>query len=265
MNAIYENKKDDLHCRDTKYSDKALVCLPHLHYHIELALVHSGRSRLHVDTQIYDVEAGDIFIVFPNQVHSIETLKKEDYILFIVNPDIISELTKQFTSCVPTSNLIKGAARDKELCLIAERISELYLADTPYRNEMIRGYLLAFFGKLLGMTEVEDVQSKGADMLGTIINYCVENSCRPLTLGVLEKELHISKYYVSHIMNSKLHMGFNDYVNSIRVSNACKYLTRTDKSITEISDLVGFNTLRTFNRAFAKQLGMTPSQYRAGK
>ena len=60
-------------------------------------------------------------------------------------------------------------------------------------------------------------------------------------------------------------MGFNDYINSIRVSNACKYLTKSDRSVTEISDLVGFNTMRTFNRAFQKQMGMTPSEYRAKK
>lgn len=265
MKAIYENKKDDLHCRDTKYCDKALICLPHLHYHIELALVHSGKSRLHVDTETYDVDGGDVFIVFPNQVHSIETLEKENYILLIVNPDIISELTKAFTSSVPVSNIIKGAAKDEELGRLAERISELYRADVPYRNEMIRGYLLAFFGRLLGMTEVRDIRSKESDMLGTILNFCIDNASRPLTLDVLERELHISKYHISHVMNSRLHMGFNDYVNSIRVSNACKYLAKTDKSVTEISDLVGFNTMRTFNRAFFKQLGMTPSQYRAGK
>lgn len=67
------------------------------------------------------------------------------------------------------------------------------------------------------------------------------------------------------MMSSKLNMGFNDYVNSLRVSNACKYLRKTDKSITEISNIVGFNTLRTFNRAFRKQLGITPSEYRTKK
>ena len=63
-------------------------------------------------------------------------------------------------------------------------------------------------------------------------------------------------------MSSKLHIGFNDYINSLRVSNACKHLLNSDRSVTEISEIVGFNTLRTFNRAFFKQMGVTPSQYR---
>jgi AraC-like DNA-binding protein len=78
----------------------------------------------------------------------------------------------------------------------------------------------------------------------------------------LERDLHISKYYISHVMSQKLNIGFNDYVNSLRISSACRLLRKSDRSITEISELVGFNTLRTFNRAFFKQMGVTPSDYR---
>jgi YesN/AraC family two-component response regulator len=115
------------------------------------------------------------------------------------------------------------------------------------------------------MASFKKINTEDIHAIGSVMNYCIAHHTENLSLDVLEKKLHINKYYISHIMNQKLNMGFNDYVISIRVSNACKYLTRTDKSITKISDLVGFNTLRTFNRAFAKQLGMTPSQYRAGK
>ena len=265
MNTFYQNKLYDFYCRDSEYSNKTLGYTSHLHYHIELALVKSGKTRVTVDTEAYQVEAGDIFVVFPNQVHRFETVEREKYILMIVNPDIISEFLKHFTAAVPISNLIKGAARDKELLSLAEKISDVYRSDINFKDEILRGYLLAFFGKLINLIELKDIQSKESNALGVILNYCINNSSRFLSLDVLEKELHISKYYISHVMNSKLHMGFNDYINSIRVSNACKYLTKTDKSITEISDLVGFNTIRTFNRAFFKQIGVTPSEYRARK
>jgi YesN/AraC family two-component response regulator len=97
------------------------------------------------------------------------------------------------------------------------------------------------------------------------MNYCNSHSDEDLSLRVLERELHLNKYYISHVMNSKLHIGLNDYVNSLRVSNACKWLVKSNRTITEISDEVGFNTLRTFNRAFVKQTGMTPSEYRRSK
>ena len=129
----------------------------------------------------------------------------------------------------------------------------------------MRGYLLAFFGILIQKLPVKEIQAKESNVLGVILNYCINNADKPLSLDILEKELHISKYYISHTMSNKLKMGFNDYINSIRVSNACKYLNKTNKSITEISDIVGFNTMRTFNRAFIKHMGMTPSEYRDKK
>ena len=259
----YENKRDDFYLRNSDFSQKTLGYTSHLHYHIELTFVKSGQTKVTVDSTVYDLEAGDVMVIFPNQIHRFDTMEREKYILMIVNPDTLSELTKYFISSVPTSNLIKGGARDAELSSLAEKISEAYYSDEKYRDTIVRGYLLAFFGKLLQRLDLKAVHSKEYNVLGAILNYCINKSDKPLSLDLLERELHISKYYISHIMSSKLHMGFNDYINSLRVSNACKYLKKTDKSITEISDLVGFNTLRTFNRAFFKQMQMTPSEYRA--
>ena len=46
---------------------------------------------------------------------------------------------------------------------------------------------------------------------------------------------------------------------------ACRYLSQTEQSVTEISEAVGFSTLRTFNRAFLRHAGATPSAYRKNK
>ncbi len=265
MAEFYEKNKKDLYCRDSAFTGKTLGFTSHLHYSVELALVKSGRTRVTIDSKIYEVEGGDVIIVFPNQVHGFDTVEREKYILLIVNPDIISEFAPMLISGVPISNVIKGGAQDVELSMLAEKISQAYYGEEQYREQVLRGYLLAFFGKLLQKLEIRTVESKESNVLGVILNYCINNSDRPLSLDVLEHDLHISKYYISHTISSKLHMGFNDYINSIRISNACKYLLKTDRSMTEISDLVGFNTMRTFNRAFQKRMGVTPTQYRMEK
>ncbi|MGM9683082.1 MAG: helix-turn-helix domain-containing protein [Eubacteriales bacterium] len=262
MNFYYQNLKYDFYCRDTRFSGNTLGIVPHLHFHVELAILFEGKTRISVDTDTFEVEAGDAFVIFPNQVHRYETLEREKYILLIVNPEIISEFSGIFTSSLPVSNKIPGAANDKELRELMFKISDAYRSDEAYRDVVLRGYLLAFFGKLFGKIDLKDFKSREIHVLGTIMNYCMNNFDRDLSLDTLEKELHLSKYYISHVISNKLNIGFNDYVNSLRVSNACKYLLKTDKSITEISEIVGFNTLRTFNRAFQKQMGITPSDYR---
>lgn len=261
---FYENRKVDFYCRDSQHTSRPLGIAAHLHYHIELAYILDGQTRITVDTESFVVKKGDIFIVFPNQVHRFETIDREKYILFIVNPDIIPEFSKLLISKLPTSNVINNIPDDSEIVSLMYRIAELQYSDETYKDILLHGYLLTFFSKLFQKMEFRDTESRDIHVLGMILNYCTNNFSRDLSLSVLEKELHISKYYISHIISNKLKIGFNDYINSLRISNACKYLTKTDKSITEISETVGFNTLRTFNRAFQKQMGITPSAYRAG-
>jgi len=265
MAAFYENRNADIYCRDTRFNSKTMGYISHLHYHIELGFVFEGHTKTTIDSKVYDVHGGDVIIAFSNQIHQHETIEREKYILLVVNPDIMPELTSFFTSSVPVSNLVSGAANDEELRDLILKISDTYHSDMLFKDAVLRGYLLTFFGRLLQKMELKDIQSRDYHVLGMIMNYCTANSAKPLSLATLEKDLHISKYYISHLMGSKLQIGFNDYINSLRVSAACKYLLKSDKSITEISEAVGFNTLRTFNRAFLKQMKMTPSEYRSHK
>ena len=261
MRVVYEQRSDDFYCRDVRAGGLTLGYIPHLHAQIELAFVTAGKTRAWIDNHVYEIGAGDVIIVFPNQVHRFETVAHEQYVLLKFNPDILPELINSFAK-VPVSNLLAGAANEPHLIALIDSICEAYGEEAPYKDQILHGYLLSFLGHLLRRMTLEDAQIYDYHVLGKILNYCIGHSAEDLSLATLERELHISKYYISHMMSSKLHMGFNDYVNSLRVSNACKLLRKTDLSITEISERVGFNTIRTFNRAFSKQIGRTPREYR---
>ena len=265
MQAIYENRNQELYCRDSRLDGGTLGYRSHLHFQIELALIFEGRTKITVDSEEYDACGGDAFIVFPNQIHTFVTVQRENYILLKVNPELVPELLPQFTSFIPRQSLIKGGAEDRELRELIEKISDTYHGEEPFKDTVLRGLLLVFFSKLLQRLELTDAQSGDYHVVGNIMNYCNQNYHKPLSLNILSRDLHLNKYYISHIMSNKLNIGFNDYINSLRVSNACKMLVKTDSTVTEISEAVGFNTLRTFNRAFSKQMGCTPSQYRQRK
>ena len=268
MELTYERRDKNFYCSDGRCEPHALAYPAHLHYHIEMGLVFDGKTELRVDSRSYCLERGDLFITFPNQVHEYKTLEKEHRILFIFNPDILPQLSKQFLTTLPCTNVIKNAMNDAEINALMNKIADIHGSDISNKELIIQGYLMALFGHIFNRIEIYDSQSQNlqdAKILGLILKYCSQNYDQPLTLSVLERELHVSKFYISHTLSSKLNIGFNDYINSLRISQACKYLMDSDRSVTEISELVGFNTLRTFNRAFIKNLGVTPTQYRAGK
>jgi AraC-like DNA-binding protein len=261
MKPLYENRQLDFYFRDD--AESPLQCNAHLHYHLELLCLLGGETHAYVDSCEYRLEAGDIFLVFPNQIHRFESFEKENYLLFIINPDMMPELCRLFTNALPLSNVVRGAAQDPALleCLRAMAESQS-MEDNPYRDVVLKGQMLSFFGGLLHRMDLTKPREGDSQSLKAVVRYCSQNFTKELSLEILERELHISKYYISHLFSHKLNMRFNDYVNSLRISDACRYLRHDSRSVTEISELVGFATLRTFNRAFIKQIGMTPSQYR---
>ena len=260
----YETKTEDYYCirRDEKSRGK-LHCRPHLHYHIEFGIFKEGSTAFFVDSVEYRLEPGDIFIAFPNQIHRYDSVDFEQYDLIIANPDTMPELSSVFGSCVPKSAVLKKCEHTEHLSeLIGEICRANVNADAQYRELVLKGYMLSFFGELLSVMELSDTKLGDSHALKSVVNYCTKNFSKELSLSILENELHISKYYISHLFSNKLMVRFNDYINSLRISEACRRLRRSDDTVTEISEAVGFGTLRTFNRAFTKQMGMSPSEYK---
>lgn len=84
-----------------------------------------------------------------------------------------------------------------------------------------------------------------------------------LTLADLAAAARAKPFYVGQALNQGRGESFFDYVNRLRISEAQARLTSSDASILEIAFEVGFNAKSTFNAAFRKGVGMTPSQWRA--
>lgn len=267
MRAPYEKISGDFYARSDNNGSVTLACAAHLHYHVEIAYIEEGEVKAFVDSESYLLSAGDLLVVFPNRIHRFECSGKEKYKLFIINPDRIPDLTYKINHETAQNPVIKSAAQNKRLMSLINILSETEIIWSYKDNDIseavvMKGYLLAFFGELLGMMPMSKNRSDDSHAIRSILDYCSQNFKQDISLSSLQEEIHLSKYYISHLFGEKLGVSFNEYINSLRVSEACRHLRLGEMSITEISEMSGFGTLRTFNRAFQKQMGMSPSQYR---
>lgn len=83
-----------------------------------------------------------------------------------------------------------------------------------------------------------------------------------LTLRILAETCHITTHQASAAINLCAGSNFYDWVNGYRIKAACKALTGTSQSVSDICYEVGFNSKSTFHTAFRKLLGCTPTEYR---
>ena len=259
----YEHRKKDIYTWGS-LTQPLEYRTPHMHRELEIILYHGGSTAAYVDSVRYDLKPGDVFVTFPNQIHSYETFAPENYRLFLIKSDLVPELSDAFELLAPASAVIPRIANEPRIRVLSDALAELCKApdDRPYRSALIHGYLLAFLSELISRMNVNEVPRTDSDALRSIVSFCSKNYCQDLSLTTLEENLHLNKYYISHLFSSKLGLRFNDYINSLRISEACRQLLNSDDSITSICDRVGFNTLRTFNRAFMKQMNVSPSDYR---
>ncbi len=83
-----------------------------------------------------------------------------------------------------------------------------------------------------------------------------------LTLQSLASQLDLKPAKLSVAINTKNGTNFHEYINRYRVEAVKKELNNTAEQIIIIAYRNGFNSKSTFNSAFKKMTGITPSQYR---
>ncbi|MBE6583932.1 MAG: helix-turn-helix domain-containing protein [Ruminococcaceae bacterium] len=266
MKIQYETRLIDFSVRDASKVGGALGFGPHLHKHLEIVYMISGATRANVDTEVYTVESGDLLVVFPNKIHSYSDLQPSNkYILFFIDPYAIPDFSQKFLTMDAKSSLIKHADKNERMVPVIKALASYSEYPPDYKHLLLKGYLLSFCAEFMGMMDLNYTKSDEHQAMKTIVAYCSQNFTKELSLSVLEKELHLSKYYISHLFGDILNVKFTDYINSLRISEACRLLRATDHSITDIASMSGFGTLRTFNRAFIKRIGVSPTAYRRSK
>lgn len=84
-----------------------------------------------------------------------------------------------------------------------------------------------------------------------------------LTLSGLADQLAVPQRELSELINSQFKMHFFDFVNKYRIESA-KSLLQNNRAISviEVLNTVGFNSKSSFNTAFKKHTGQTPTGYR---
>ena len=100
------------------------------------------------------------------------------------------------------------------------------------------------------------------DKIGKAISFIRDNFNSEISRDGLAAHLDLSPNYFGKLFTEYTGMKMNDFITDLRINEATRLLRNTGEQIIDIAFAVGFNNLRTFNRAFYKCVGMTPRQYR---
>lgn len=105
----------------------------------------------------------------------------------------------------------------------------------------------------------ELAQSSIAELIAA---YLAENVYASLTLSDICRRFYMGKSHLSKLFCEQMGISPIEYFARLKTAEAKKLLAREDLAVTAISDMLGYSTIHNFSRAFKREVGISPSEYR---
>lgn len=258
MNPFYENKESPL-----QISPSLNMEFPeHLHRHTEILFVREGSIRVNIMGQSKELKKGDCAVIFPQKIHSYHSPCNCLSWLLIFGNSLAGSYLHSLQEYSPAAPFLPADSLHGDVALAFERLHE-FSGDISGKISLCSAWIQVLLANIMPLLSLQkENQPESMDLTHRLVHYVMEHFQEPLTLEILAKELHVNKYYLSHIFSGRLHMNFREYLNRIRLEYAMQLIRSTGKSLTSVWEDAGFNSQRSFNRVFQETMGMTPLEYR---
>lgn len=237
----------------------------HWHTSIEIFAVMDGHLEFFMNKEEYPLKAGEQLIINSNEIHSIHAAER--------NKTVVLQIPlKQFENYFTAQRFIRFRSQDADadgkLASLIKKLYKVYTArDTGYefRTMSLFYEIMYMLVKNYRLTEVHEKEirhSRKLDTLSKITTYMREHYTEELKLSEMANLFGYSDAYLSRMFKKYAKINFKAYLQEIRMSYACRELTNTEKTVSQIALDNGFASSRAFSREFQKKYGRLPSEVR---
>ena len=113
---------------------------------------------------------------------------------------------------------------------------------------------------------VEKNQQTASDSIKSVIKqaviYVQEHFEEDLSLSSLSSQFHVESSYFSKMFRKETGENLMLFICRKRMEKAVEYMKNTERNLTEIAFMVGYDDYTYFNKVFKKMMGISPREYR---
>lgn len=124
----------------------------------------------------------------------------------------------------------------------------------------IKSMLIRLANELADTFDNEKVSPSFA--LSKATQYIHEHFAEDLSLETIARKVYLSPHYLSMLFSKHNGYGINKYIKQVRMEKAQDLLRKTNLSINEISQMVGYSSSSYFCKSFFRDFEMTPENFR---
>jgi two-component system response regulator YesN len=144
-----------------------------------------------------------------------------------------------------------------------ETLKDIYNnIDLCSTREDFRNLLISMCNFICMVCRPGNDASTGNQTVDRIISYIQENYQKDIYLDLLADIFKMSPIYLSKIFKDYSGINFSDFLNQFRLKKARDFLKQSDIKVKDLSAQIGFKNVNTFIKAFKKNFGISPGEYR---
>jgi AraC-like DNA-binding protein/quercetin dioxygenase-like cupin family protein len=243
----------------------------HSHPYPSLIYVISGEGECRDDEGSSRLSSNSVILLKEGQQHQLIDLPGKSMVVFVVYfSQNVAEMNRMFLE--PLSHLNFVLKLPEYAAHQARRFLRQMLHEQdshPLQYERSLQLHLALFLLLVyrygvpeesksGMAEVSGSEDRVRKVLASVADRFYE----PHSLATVSQVADLSQRHFTSLCRKISGTSFNDYLSTLRITEAKRLLLETDMSILVVAFTVGFEELSTFYRVFKRISGTTPKQFR---
>lgn len=252
----------------------------HWHMEIEITLILEGILEYQANgTKIFLKEGESIFIN-AGTLHSAKAEKGSSchYLAFILDPILIygyknslidQKYINPLTASTEAPFYILKPSRQKEQTFIRLlfRLWKVWKSRQDCRELHIGALLMELWAQLYSILEPQNAvhpKAVSADILRLkqALSFIHAHYTDSLTLKEIADSCTVSKSECCHLFQRTLNQSPFSYLLSYRIQKSLPLLMEQTRTITEISEQLGFCSASYFSELFKRHMGFTPREYR---
>ena len=252
-----------------------------LHWHEEMEFIYvvNGIGIVTVQKQRYLLHSGDLIVIAPEIIHSIEQYKDAtmEYFNLLFKLPLLansigdccyetylkpfSDYTKVLPNFLPAGNELNNLLTPYILNLIENRKKSYSGYELMVKSNLYAiMYHLNQYATLSTITQ-KQLQSN-YEKIKILLQYLKENYHEPISIKDAANLCHFSESHFMKLFKNLTGSGFTQYLKNYRLEIAAKQILETKKHLIDIAQDVGFNNASYFTRSFTKKYGASPSDFK---
>lgn len=232
-------------------------CNFQFHSQIEIYAVKEGEMNMLVDGKQKTLKSGELLVALSYSGHDYRTPQYSRSFAIIIPTNLCEEFMQE----IDGKKLKSPFFDDKELF---DKIETCYNAIKDENTSIIKkhGLVNVVLGLILENGEFVDCNaSESNKLISKILVYVNENYKSDISPNDVSQHFGYSQSYISRAFKLCVGITLIRYITILRLHNAVALMNESGNNISFCALESGFDSIRTFYRAFRNEFGCSPRDY----